>query len=229
MTQFKQDYIYNKLVEETKKELEKEKDNKIICKDHYQKFFSFCIDCKHDICQECPQHSTHSKIKYFIPHEKIKKIKEFIDEFEKKKKRVDNDLIEIFKIIIKYYNWPYDNIIDLYKYPCMNLINTIENAYNCLDSLKKDKNKEKSQIKNANIYSNRNELIITSLKELTTKINAIDQIYEITISENNFKNLKTFENKKFPQLKILKLENNNIRDIGSLMKAKFNALYLLNL
>jgi hypothetical protein len=111
----------------------------------------------------------------------------------------------------------------------MNLINTIENAYNCLDSLKKDKNKEKSQIKNANIYSNRNELIITSLKELTTKINAIDQIYEITISENNFKNLKIFENKKFPQLKILKLENNNIRDIGSLMKAKFNALYLLNL
>ena len=59
-------------------------------------------------------------------------------------------------------------------------------------------------------------------------MNLIEQISKIEISEQNFNDLSIFEGKDFKNLKTLKLEENNIRDISPLLKAKFEQLDLLN-
>jgi Leucine-rich repeat (LRR) protein len=53
-------------------------------------------------------------------------------------------------------------------------------------------------------------------------------MYEIEIFAQNFNDLSIFEGKHFPSLKLLKLEENNIRDISPLMTAKFDVLDVLN-
>ena len=232
---FKNEYVYN----------QEENDEIIIkrpkCKSHHSDFQYFCQDCENDLCEECLTnksfHKNHKITKYTADEKFIEDIKEVIDEFEKKIKEEnsnikegDKNMIEIFKIIIKYYNYPYvsKDIFNHVEYPCQNFVKNIVNAHNFLPDFKEHKNQEKSNIMNANQNLNQNKLTIESKRELIQKINLIEEMYEIEIFSQNFNDLSIFEGKHFPSLKLLKLEENNIRDISPLMTAKFDELDVLN-
>lgn len=257
VSQFRQGYIYNKMEEIQKKngkkekegeEVEIEEDNndeeakkenreeneeereikRAFCFKHQKEFIMFCNNCTFDICEDC-YHPTHTKTEYYVEKKLINDIKDVIDEFEKNDNEEDKDMIELFKVIIKYYNRPYDNLIKLYKHPSINLIRTIEKAHKFLTDFKEHNNKNKSNILYSNTYYNNQKLIITSINELKLKIDIIKQINEINIPATNFNDLRVFEDKDFPNLEYLKLEENNITNINSLMKAHFDKLFVLNL
>jgi len=66
---------------------------------------------------------------------------------------------------------------------------------------------------------------IIELNDIEEKKDLIDKVIQINISEQNFYDLKIFEGKHFKNLIKLKLEENNINTIDSLMKAdRFESL-----
>ena len=194
-----------------------------------QELTSFCPECSIDLCSECintKQHYHHSIKNYSLDQNKINEIKKCIDEYEKKgeeeqsKNDDDEACIKIFKIIINY-----DSKKEIYI-PCRNFIKTIENIYDYLEKFSnKIYNKDKDNIENANQNLSSIEINYNYIIDLEENKDSIDNIDNINISEQNFYDLKIFEGKHFKKLKKLKLEENNINTIDSLMKAdRFESL-----
>ena len=199
------------------------------CQAHGQELTSFCPECSIDLCSECintKQHYHHSIKNYSLDQNKINEIKKCIDEYEKKgeeeqsKNDDDEACIKIFKIIINY-----DSKKEIYI-PCRNFIKTIENIYDYLEKFSnKIYNKDKDNIENANQNLSSIEINYNYIIDLEENKDSIDNIDNINISEQNFYDLKIFEGKHFKKLKKLKLEENNINTIDSLMKAdRFESL-----
>ena len=134
------------------------RDIEILCKKHNQKFISYCCDCMQDICKKCIETNEHQNqiIQHYMIENrsrKIENIKKVIDDYEKKideereknsneqKKTSPDDecLIEIFKVLIDYYNYR-QNSIDSIEISCKNFMDTINNAYNFLDDFIKNRN-----------------------------------------------------------------------------------------
>ena len=215
-------------------------DIEILCEKHNHKFISYCCDCKQDICKKCIETNEHQNqiIQHYMIENrsrKIENIKKVIDDYEKKideereknsneqKKTSPDDecLIEIFKVLIDYYNYR-QNSIDSIEISCKNFMDTINNAYNFLDDFINHRNEEYNDINNANFNMTKEEIIINSRIDINTirqEPDLIGQIVKIDISEQDFYDLTIFEGKHFTSLIVLKLEENNIYKIDSLMKA----------
>ena len=212
---FKREYIINK----------KEEKIYTLCKQHNLKFVKYCQDCKIDICSEClniNHHYPHTFNNYLLYKNKINAIKKVIDDYEKKtEEEKKNDeaqyIIEMFIILIKYHS---KTLLENIKYPCQYYINTIENAYNFLDDFKSNKNKHKSNLgEGNNPESGINYFYRIQLDKIEQNKTLSDTINIIKIKEQNFYNLKIFEGKNFIKLTELYLEENNIRNLDSLMNA----------
>ena len=140
-------------------------DKKVIneCKNHYKKFESYCHDCNEDICSDCSYksdiHKRHTTTSFKIDNNKVKDIRNTIEEYENESEdtqNVDKDnIIEIFKIIIKYYNDPSINLLSLIEYPCQYYVETIDILHNYLEQFKNKENKDKSSIMSGNINSDK--------------------------------------------------------------------------
>lgn len=203
----------------------------IECKEHNEIYTSYCEDCKKDICSKClatTQHQNQTINNFLIDESKITAIENTINEYEKKndeeksKYPEDKYVIEIFRVMIKYFdddNIKLDNSVDI---SCKNHLESINNAYNFLDNFIHHRNEEYNDLNNANNlmqevkekFTNRIEL-----DQINQKPELIVQLVDINISEQNLNNLKIFEGKHFRNLKKLYLEENNIYTIDSLMKA----------
>ena len=131
---------------------------KIVCKDHYKEFEAYCQDCKTDICSDCIKtidlHIVHTTPSFKIDNDKVEDIINTIKEYENESEENQNDdkdnIIELFKIIIKYYDYPYKNLLSLIEYPCQNFVETIKNAYDFLPNFKMHKNQEQNELKKQN-------------------------------------------------------------------------------
>jgi hypothetical protein len=210
----------------------------ILCKKHNQKFISYCCDCKQDICKKCIETNEHQNqtIQYYIIDNRIiEAIKKAIDDFikkrdeemkknsnEQKKTNPDDEcVIEILIVLINYYNYD-PNSIDSIEISCKNFMDTINNAYNFLDDFINHRNEKYNDINNANDIMTKEKKIINSRIDINTieqEPYLIGQLVIIDISEQNFYDLRIFEGKHFTSLTVLKLEENNIYKIDSLMKA----------
>lgn len=230
--------IVNFNIREFKQEYMAKRDIEILCKKHNQKFISYCCDCKQDICKKCletNEHQNQTIQNYMIDKRIVEAIKNAIDDYKKKsdeerkknsneQKKISPDdecVIEILIVLIDYYNYN-PNSIDYIEISCKNFMDTINNAYNFLDDFINHRNEKYNNIINANFNMTKEEKIINNRIDINTieqEPDLIGQLVKIDISEQNFYDLRIFEGKHFTSLIVLKLEENNIYKIDSLMKA----------
>jgi hypothetical protein len=123
--------------------------------------------------------------------------------------------------LIDYYYYDY-RAYENNEIPCKNYMDTINNAYNFLDVLQNQNHRNEDN--NFILNDSKTEMKISytsrmDLEKIEHNPKLLEQLIRINITEQNFYDLKIFEGKHFSALKELKLEENNIFTIDSLMKA----------
>ena len=212
------------------------KDKKPICKNHKKKYESYCQDCFADKCIQCLEETepnrNHTLLQYNT--DEAKELQTKINDFERKyiesiknnkssqdifsSQGIDDKIIYIIKLILILYK----------NYPCQNLVYSIKNAN--LFLTKKINNSEINSIFNMkNTAKEIDESIryIRKLKQI--QVNYLEFITEIDIQEQNFHKLDIFIGLEFPNLTLLRLDENNIEDISPLKYANFCNLDVLSL
>ena len=217
------------------------------CMFHFEQkiFIKYCIDCEHDICEECmnmeyplqsnnkttskKKHDNHTFINYDQIKEKFNIINELIQKYERgvyynnikdvKKEKIQN----VFKVI--------NCIIETFeKYKCYNLYKSIENAEIFLKKIN-----DINFIFDDKDYPLINLLKITTDKEFAENINNFSEnIISIHLTQiENKIDLSLFQNKKFLHLKDLTLISDKFKedkeDIYSLSSSEFPVLEILSL
>ena len=158
------------------------------CINHNKKYRYYCTDCEVNICKHCKtkdnRHKTHTPIILCDLKDKYKIIEEKVKQLEKLEK--GNDLPEYIKLIEDIYD----------KFPNYNLYETILSLYQfCCNSENKKLNP---------IYNVKNEIKITSLKELklNEELYNLDNIMIIEIIEQDFNDLNYLCELKYEQLNL---------------------------
>ena len=187
--------------------------NFIICKTHKKPLFYYCLDCKFDICRKC-----RTKMIAHLGHS-LKILPKYDINFQNIKNYINSNTIEEDS----YLNKLLKSMLYTYTiYPNSNLYDSIKNANEFLENEKY----------NENIHVNLDEIIeikIRISKQLENNRNNATKIIEINIEEKNFYDLNELCGLDLFNLKILKLEENNISDISPLFNenTKFNDLEIL--
>ena len=174
----------------------------------------YCIDDKKNFCEECKKiskkHENHSVFR-LSSDDKIKEIEQIKDIIKQKRKITPKGDIECrgrLNII--------ESLLECYKrYPCYNIYKSIKNGKKYLDKLDIKELKERLKINN--------------IKELRENKNSSLSFLEINISSQNFSDLSIFYKLELKNLKILKLNENNIINIEPLLKPDFDELKEIHL
>ena len=155
------------------------------------------------------RHENHSGY-YFSSKEinnDIKSIKDIIKDIREKTQKGD-DCRGRLNII--------ESLLECYKnFPCHNIYESIKSGKKYLDKLDIKELKERLKINN--------------IKELRENKNSSLTFLEINISSQNFSDLSIFYKLELKNLKILKLNENNIINIEPLLKPDFDELKEIHL
>ena len=185
-----------------------------------------CIDClnmKSDVYSNISidnkKHENHSKISLIEIKVKFDEIDKLIKEIMKNEtiffKRNFSNLIIIFRIIKCFMN-------NYEKYKCYNLYKSIDNAKIFLEKINNNNsNLETSQV------DYKKYLKINSEEELLEKIFFSTQMSSINIQYKGKMNMSIFYKRDFGNLEELALIGNKIKDISSLSSNKFPHLKAL--
>ena len=138
-----------------------------ICKEHNEKYISYCKTCKKNICLICKNnHDAHEAIEYSKILIKDDKLIKDMDEIRKIIDSFENNINEI----IKKLNIVKDNIEEYYRI-----------IYGLINNYIKNKNK--------------NQVILKNIKDIICNNNLINDIKKINNSENKYNNIINIYNK----------------------------------
>ena len=197
------------------------------CKKHKKEYKKYCTDCRENLCEECEKEETKSEKGKRTVHETHTLNQadlEFVKENKPKIKKMieGNKNLDIFCLINNYLD-SFDDHPSYYKFIAIkNIVSFIE-KYPQLPKNFYDKNIKLEEEKMIKIHT---------LDELEKEINKEVPIYEIDIKNKNVDktlSLDIFENKEFKKLETLILNRFKINSIKSLLKCKFPNLKILDL
>ena len=200
------------------------------CKIHKNNYLYYCQKCKKDLCSDCLKNSNdHQKHPLFFFDLNILEINQ-------KKEQIDNILAAKNAKQIDSMNQDNEIIIERFRFLLSVIFNdfTYHPNYNhfiIIDRAKKFI--DKFILNNNNLISEsldfQKEIKINSRKVLFENKNNPEIIVEIDICKNDLEDLNLLCNMNLINLKKLYLFENNIVNIGPLIKAKFKNLEILNL
>ena len=197
------------------------------CKIHNEErkpknYIKYCKDCKVDLCEDClnsiglynndtgkhKAHELHNLIDLLDNKNEIEEIKNLLKSLNNEEN--DKNDISIKNLIIALVD-NYEKSPSYYAYKTIKIIKKF---------LMEIGNK-----RNENILQYEELKIINSIKSLEDNIDCSNLIYKIQIygimANQSLKNLNIFENKKFEELKSLKMYNLKLKDIKALSNCFF--------
>lgn len=191
----------------------KEINDYLCCKEHKsQKYISYCLDCKLNLCEKClttsKYHENHLLENILNVESHLNEIKELIKKNRKKLSKGDIEnrkILNIFENMVKLYN----------DYPSHNLYKSLFFAKEFLNKM--------------NIPEITKKIKIFSKEELYGNVNNSSLITSIKINYNNFNDLSIFKQLDLHNLQKLQLQGNEISNIEPLLYCDLKKLKFLDL
>ena len=184
----------------------------------FNKFQIYCTNCNCNLCEDCIKKKCeyHSFKNLNLEY----KIKKYLDDYLRNNEKSEDESEKYFCKLIRVLMNTNE------EFPNNKTLESLENLYNFLIN-GNEKNENESKEEKTGIFIKKRE-------DLKKKNLLLEQIYQIKMENNNFKDLKFLcktlsKNKKNIYLKKLTLVGNNITSIKYLVKTPVNNGLFINL